>query len=284
MVGLLVAVAGAWIALAFGWQVTAPPLAPGATFRSADRNLTLNYVVPATNTLEALLTASLQEIDIALSPLEAARHPLGQATLQARPAFPGVWIATSDGSAQLSLPGEGKLRSYIGLVFPNPGSEESLLLPDYGVGLRVVQRTGSPGFVLELYRSDAIRPIYRAELTQGGQLTIPVEPDEAELLVTLLPGLQVDVRRLPGLWLVPLGIVLAIVGATAYLRPSAFVVAQVSAWGPAQSLIILQTDTPTYLDTLRAALIVAPVEIETSAQTTPQTTSQNTSQTKVENG
>ena len=56
MVGLLISVVGAWSALAFGWQVTAPPLAPGATFRSGNRNLVLQYTVAPTGTLDTALT------------------------------------------------------------------------------------------------------------------------------------------------------------------------------------------------------------------------------------
>ena len=147
-----------------------------------------------------------------------AQQRVGLATIQVRPTYPGIWLATADGSKRLTLPGETELRSSIGMVFADSGSEESLLIPDQSAGLRIVQRAGTNGFVLELYRSDSVQPAYRGELTEGGHLTIPASPDGLELVATTLPGLQVDVRHLPALWLVPLGILLAFVGAVAFLR------------------------------------------------------------------
>jgi hypothetical protein len=254
MVGLLIAVAGAWLALAFGWQVTSPPLAPGDTFRSANRNLAVQYRVAPTNTLETALEVNLQSDTLLLPTHQATRQNLGQATIQVRPSYSGVWIATADGGERLTLPGETKLRSHIGLVFADPGSEASILVPDQGAGLRIVQRAGTDGFVLELYRSDAIQPIYRAELTKGGQMTIPFGLGDTELIISTLPGLQVDVRHLPGLWLVPLGIFLALIGAAAFLRHSAFILVQSAPWTADHTVVVLQSDHLNIISELRATL------------------------------
>lgn len=254
MVGLLVAVVGAWIALAFGWQVTAPPLAPGATYRSTNRGLLLQYSVALANPPTASLHAVLQGVEVSLPTLEASQQRIGSATLQVRPDYLGVWIATADGSERLTLPGEAKMRSSIGFVFATPGREESVLIPDQGAGMRIVQRAGSDNFVLELYRSDAIQPIYRADLTQSGQLTIPFAPGDTELIITSLPGIQVNVNRLPGLWLVPLGFLLALVGAAAFMRTSGFLLVQVAPWQSDTAVVVLQSDHPTVIDDLRRAL------------------------------
>ena len=255
MVGLLTAVIGAWVALVFGWQVTAPPLAPGSTFRSANRDVVLHYSIPTTTTLRPLLEATIQGTSVALPTDQTNQRKVGTATLQVRTAYPAIWIATADGNQRLTLPGDAETRSEIGLVFAKPGSEESILIPDQGAGLRIVQRSGSAGFVLELYRSDAILPIYRADLTLGGQLTVPFSPTDSGLLISSPPGLQVDVRHLPGLLLVPVGILLALVGAVAFLRQSAFVLVQIAAWAPEHSVIVLQSDHPAVVDELRATLI-----------------------------
>jgi hypothetical protein len=254
MVGLLVSVAGAWMALAFGWQVTAPPLAPGATFRSANRNLVLHYTVTTTDTLTAKLDATLQGETLALPVNESLQERVGQASIQLRPSYPAILITTGDNENHLTLPGEAKVRSAIGFVFADPGSEESILIPDLSSGLRIVQRSGTNGFVLELYRSDAIQPMYRAELTEGGQLTIPFGPGDTALVAYTLPGLQVDIRHLPGLWLVPLGVLLAFIGAVAFLRPSTFVLIQVGPWASDHTVIVLQSDHPAIIADLRAAL------------------------------
>ena len=254
MVGLLTAVVGALIALAFGWQVTAPPLAPGATYRSVNRNLTLHYTVSPTATVGTALAVHLQGESVVLATDRATTQRVDLATVQVRPTYPGVWIATADGSQGLALPDRSALTANLGLVFASPGSEESVLLPEQAAGLRIVQRGNSNVFVLELYRSDAVLPVYRAELTQGGRLTIPLDPGGTELIVSTLPGLQVNVRYLPGLWLVWCGILLAIIGTLAFMRQAGFVVAQIAPWPMERSLIVLQSDHTQTIDELRTAL------------------------------
>ena len=129
-----------------------------------------------------------------------------------------------------------------------------MLLPEQAAGLRIVQRGNSNVFVLELYRSDAVLPDYLAELTQGGRLTIPLDQGGTELIVSTLPGLQVNVRYLPGLWLVWCGILLAIIGTLAFMRQAGFVVAQIAPWPMERSLIVLQSDHSQTIDELRTAL------------------------------
>lgn len=268
MIGLLIAVVGAWLALAYGWQVTAPPLAPGETFRSANRNLVLRYLVNTTGKVSAELEALVQSDQLTIAATQSSQQRIGPITIQTRPTYPGVWIATADQSEILTLPGESKLRSGMGFVFSTPGSEESILVPEQAAGLRIVQRAGTENFVLELYRSDGIQPIYRAELTQGGQLTIPFTQGSTELIITTLPGLQVDVRYLPGLWLVPLGIILSLIGVLAFIRPSYFVLIQVAPWAinlgattsptrdtaPTHTVVILQSDHPSLITKLQARI------------------------------
>ncbi len=258
MVGLLVSVVGAWTALAFGWQVTAPPLAPGATFRSANRDLVLHYSVATINTFHATLDVSLRGEKVSLPTDRMTQQRVGLASIQVRPTYPSVWISTADGGELLTLPGETKMRSSVGFVFADEGSEESLLIPALSSGLRIVQRGGTDGFVFELYRSDAIQPIYRAELTGGGQLTIPFGPGDPAFIVYTPFGLQVDVRHLPGLWLVPLGVFLAFLGAIAFLRPSYFVLIQVAPWASDHTVVVLQTDQPNLISDLRSALAALP--------------------------
>jgi hypothetical protein len=251
MIGLLTAVIGGWFALAFGWQVTAAPLAPGATFRSANRNLLLRYSVMPTATLPSELEVSLQGEAVNMGTEQATRQRIGQATILTRPAYPGIWVATADGSERLTLPGDNKARSNIGLVFTNPGSEESILIPDQGAGLRVVQRGNNNGFVLELYRSDSVEPVYRAEMTEQGRLAIPVEDEGLELIVRTLPGLQVDVRHLPALWLVWVGLALAVAGTLALVQPIGFLLAQIAPWSQDHAVVVLQGDQAGTIDNLR---------------------------------
>lgn len=254
MLGLLVSVIGAWIALAYGWQITTPPLAPGGSFRSATRELMLHYTIVPTSTAESTLDITLQNESLSIPITELVGKSLGPATIEVRPSYPALWISTEDGSERLTLPGETKLRSQMGMVFANPGSEESVLIPDLGVGLRIVQRSGSDGFVLEVYRSDAIQPIYRAEITDGGQISIPFGLGDTNLFVATMPGVQVNIRHLPGLWLVPVGIFLALIGALAFLRTSSFVIAQAAPWAGQHTVVVVQSDHPNIVHDLRVKL------------------------------
>jgi hypothetical protein len=254
MIGLLAAVVGTWIALAFGWQITAPPMAPGGNYRSVNRNLTLLYTVSPTATVGPALEVRLQGEEVTLSVDQVTQQRVGLAMVQVRPTYPAVWITVEDGTPRLALPGRSELRPFIGLVFATPGSEESVLLPNQGAGLRVVQRGNSNGFILELYRSNAVQPVYRAELTEGGQLTIPLDPGNVNITISTLPGLQVDVGYFPGLWLVWLGLGLSLIGALTFLRSTGFVVAQIAPWPTERTIVVLQADHPQTTADLRAAL------------------------------
>src|SRR5690606_32680248 len=74
----------------------------------------------------------------------AVRFQLDSATARVSPSAPALWVASAGGAPSLARPGETERHEAIGLAFPSPGSEESLLLPDLAAGLRLV-RTGSAG-------------------------------------------------------------------------------------------------------------------------------------------
>jgi hypothetical protein len=171
------------------------------------------------------------------------------------PAFPALWITTADGSAQLSLPGRGESQSSVGLVFTGDTAEESVLLSSLGAGLRVIRRTNpAPGFVLELYRSDEVQPVYRAELPPNGRLLIPLARTNLELIVTTLPGLLVNVRYLPNLWLAWVGLALALIGAAGYTVAAGWWAIQLAPWSQNHTVIVLQGSDPNRVEALAQQL------------------------------
>jgi hypothetical protein len=130
------------------------------------------------------------------------------------------------------------------LVFPTPGSEDSLLLPEQAAGLRIV-RSADPaeGFILELYRSTDVEPVLRQEISGQTPVQIPLPDEPFSLYVAPLPALQIHVRHLPGQWLVWAGLALALAGLPALIRPPVFALVQVAPWPVAQSVAVLQSSS-----------------------------------------
>jgi hypothetical protein len=155
----------------------------------------------------------------------------------------------------LARPGEERAVAGIGLVFPTPGSEESLLLPQQAAGLRIVRRVERTGFIVELYRSTEMQPVLRQEIEGGAPAEVRLE--DGTLLVHLvpMPALQVDVRYLPGLWLTSVGLLLTALGAAGLWRRPAYMVAQIGPWPSERSVIVLQSNLP---DELARALPAPP--------------------------
>jgi hypothetical protein len=249
--GLAIAVIALWGSLVWGWQVSAPPLSPGATYRVLGRQLALTYTPSTTPTVPSLLAVNFRGEETRLTVDQTQRERIGRATLTLAPAYPALWVATADGSARLSLPNRNDPQPAIGIVFADGTSEESVLLPELGAGLRLVRRVlPEPGFVLELYRSDEVQPVYRAELPASGRVVIPLARTDLELVVTTLPGLLVNVHYLPHLWLTWVGVALAAAGAAAGFTAAGWLIVQVAPWTPDRAVVIIQSSSPQWVDTL----------------------------------
>lgn len=246
-IGLMLALGAVWVAVAFGWHVTTPPLAPNDTFRAVNQNLELVYQVPAAGQGDTAATLIVRNGtgSEAFSVLRAQRIRVGSTLVNIQPQYPGVLVQMEDGAAKLARPGGTERISQVGVVIPTRGSEESVLLPDYGAGLRIVQRgTEDDAMLLELYRSNAVEPVFRAELTRSGRVTIPLDDTQTAIVVNNMPGLQVDVSYQPGLWLAWVGLGLALVGLLGALRRVGFVVVQLAPWPTQRTLAVIQSNLP----------------------------------------
>lgn len=245
--GLLLALAAVWSAIAFGWQVTTPPLAPGETFRAVNQNLVLAYQAPEPGQGEAAaaLVVRVGEHSAAFSTARSQRARVGSTSVTIQPQYPGVLVQMDDGAAELARPGSTESVAQAGIVIPARGGEESVLLPGYGAGLRIVQRGAEhSAFILELYRSSDVEPVFRAELTPSGRVTIPLDDGAAAIVVTNMPGLKVDVRHAPGIWLAWVGLGIALVGLFAALRRAGFALVQLAPWPVSRTLVVIQSNLP----------------------------------------
>ncbi|HXF60423.1 MAG TPA: hypothetical protein VNK95_02330 [Caldilineaceae bacterium] len=260
--GLWIALAGVWAAIAFGWQVASPTLAPGDAYRSVNHGLEVRYL-PPTNVEKRVeeqaigapqMSVRVDSRNFTYTVPSAVQFRVGSATARISPGAPALWIASAGGEPLLARPGETERREALGLVFPSAGSEESLLLPDLAAGLRLV-RAGAPGgFILELYRSTTVEPVMRIELAHNEPALVPLEEgdaqDKAALWIVPLPALQVDVRYLPGLWLAWIGVAVALVGVAGLGRQPAFALVQIGPWPPARAVVVLQSSHPAELAAL----------------------------------
>lgn len=250
--GLLLIVAAIWLALVFGWQVTTPALAPGDAYRSVNQGLTVHHPAPsgaAPPVAEITVGGATRQI---ASAADVTHFGLGDASITVRRTIPALWLS-SEGAALLAQPDTTPVAA-LGLVFPTPGSEESVLLPDEVAGLRLVRRTDLPdAFMVELYRSADVQPSLRAEVSAPEPVTIPLN-DGRTLQVTPTRALQVDVRYLPGLWIAWLGMAAILAGAAgAWLRP-AYLLLQLSPWPGAATLLVAQAASRADLEALAAGL------------------------------
>ncbi len=249
--GALVAVAVLWVGAVFGWNVRPPTLAPGETFISQPHNVTLSYTVPA--------NAGAQ-IDVAIAGLAArlegsAAARLGNgASVRAQPGAPAL-LLRSDGPL-LALPGESESRAEIGLVFPQPGSEQIVLLPESGAGVRIVRLPAGAenAFLVELYARDGVQPLQRVEISEAQTVNLPLEMGDVPLHLEPTSGMNVTVRSAPGWWLFWPALVLMIAGAVGLLSRPRFVLAQLQPWPVGRSVLTLQSS-----DEASIAAVVAPV-------------------------
>lgn len=257
--GMLAALALIWLNSAFGWEFTPPTLAPGESASDAVHNVRFEYVMsePRPNLIGPVLRATVGEALAVLPLAEEMRASLAGVELRAQPGHPALLVRTPDGAPLLARPGQVTPVASIGLSFPSPGSEETLLLPQQAAGLRVVRlETGAAGpaedeFLVEVYQSESETPVERYTVAASTILTIPVGEGELALAVVPMPGLAIQVRQAPGLWLLWPALALLVAGALGFWRRPGFVLAQIGPWPVERTIITVQSDLRGEMATLR---------------------------------
>jgi hypothetical protein len=246
--GLLAAIVTVFYIISVGWQVTTPLLAPTDTFWSAARDLELAYHPPT-----AELPASVQLIHAGRS----VTHPvgsegqfqIGNLTAVIDIPAPGLLISTATGNPELLRLGQAIPSDAVGLSFPLPGTEDTVLLPEAGIGLRLVRSTtAEEEFLVEVYQSDAIQPAQRLVISQSTPQTITINPQGLALHLLPQPALRISVRYVPALWLVILAFAVMLAGAAGFWRRPSFGSIQLMPWISHDSVLILQSTSPLELD------------------------------------
>jgi hypothetical protein len=246
--GLLVLLIAAWLMATFGWQVTSPVLAPGESFHSPAHDLQFTYQPTSGSHAQATVATPVVQIKVggetttqAVAKIAHAR--LGAVNVRVEPGPPALLAATSSGEEVLARPGQSRTAAAVGLIFPTPGSEDSVLLPALSIGLRIVRQSDGPGFLVEFYRGDGVQPIQRVDIQRAGLQQVEIPGSALVLQITPLPGLQIEARRLPGTWLVWPALILVVAGLFGVWRRPVFALAQIALWPDHRALVILQSNS-----------------------------------------
>ena len=279
IVGLFLALAGVWIILLAGWEITPPLLAPGEQYRATTQRVTLSYTVlehadALAPTLGVELADSSHEVPLA----ESRRLQLGQVTLAANAGPPALWIRSKDAAVTLSRPGQAQNAMDLGLIFPTLGSEDSVVVENR-VGLRIVRvavlpeavkanandsandSTASPlntaaheQFLVEVYQPDEAKPVQTIVVSGPATAKIQVSGKVRELRFVPLPSMAAAVRYQPAIWLLWVALALVVVGAVGYRYRPAFLLLQLAPWPTARTVVVAQSDVAAEIERLRLAL------------------------------
>lgn len=238
--GLLMGSLGVWANSIWGWSVSPPELAPADAFTLEERDLAVEYApVSGGATVDAPLVVRRGEREAGI--MLDGHGSLPGISARSASGSPALLLTTRD--AVLARPNDVESRSAVGLLFPQVGSEQVVVLPQVGAGIRVVRlaATVEPRYLIELFAPDAVEPVGRVEITGTRALTLPAGSSSVSLQIMPTYGAQVAIERRPVAWLPYLGLALALLGMLGWLLPAGFAIVQVRPWLIGRSELTIQT-------------------------------------------
>lgn len=264
--GLLVGLLALWLNITFGWEVISPILAPTESFQYPPRNLDIRYPTAIEDSAgfavpKLQMTLNSREEALVVGAIDQA----GRNRIITRSSVPALLVRTTAGDIPLERPGDpAKQQSQtLGLSFPTPGSEESLILPDQGIGVRIIRRPLRTGdekakddevYSVEIYEANSAAPAERLPLDAMKPETIEVAGGEVTLEFLPTVGVVVAVRSEPGSPLYWLAGLLTIIGLVGFVRLPAYLLAQVGEWSPTKAFVIAQSNSQRELLSLETSL------------------------------
>ncbi len=226
----------------WGWNVQTPTLAPGDTFEWEPRALSVAYAPgEGGDAAPGLISASMADESLTL-PAGTGAGSLGAARVDVAETAPALWVSTDE--ALLQQPGQIDTRSSLGMSFEQPGSEQVVVLPGYGAGLRII-RTGqiTSGYLVEIFAVQAEQPVQRKEIRATESITLPIAGEEVTLRLEPSTSLAVRVSRTPLQWLmIPAGL-LILAGTAGYVFKPRYALATIEPWPEQRSAITLSTNS-----------------------------------------
>jgi len=133
----------------------------------------------------------------------------------------------------IGRPGDDEPRAQLGVVFAEPGNEQFVLLPAQSAALRLLRLPeDEPVFLAEVYGPNAERPLSSTVISGTAIATLETAQEAVLLHIAPTSGLEVDIRRAPGLWLAIPGLTAAAAALLPLLRRPRFLHATVQPWPP----------------------------------------------------
>ncbi|MEZ4707668.1 MAG: hypothetical protein R3A44_10700 [Caldilineaceae bacterium] len=252
--GILMALMVVWWISQRSWEIPALLLAPGDTVRYGALLLGFSYAEATPPTAPDAVTIQVQlgETKRALTIGGAGGSlRIGQVNISGDLGPPGLQVSTVDGNRVLTRPGQAGVADTIGLVFPNEGNEEFILIPQEAVALRILRAANrqAPYFLVQVYNQSALdegnaQPVQRFEVAQRQELTIPAQGVQLPLTFDPRPSVMLQAQSLPGLWLLWPALAAIVAGLFSLFRQPAFQIVQIAPWPDAAgagALVIVQS-------------------------------------------
>ncbi|MBX2998974.1 MAG: hypothetical protein KF893_10730 [Caldilineaceae bacterium] len=261
--GIGLALLISWLGVLYGWQVDPSILTPNSELRLPQRNLLLSYqVAPSADTVENRAAGNRPVLLVRLGdesgqiPVETeGQLRIGGVDVRSQPVSPALIVESWRGEARLaalSLPGQAGLVERLGFTFPTVGSEESILIPEAELGLRLVRLPAENRFLVEVVSSVSAQETQRTEISADDAIVVPYGAGDGTLILRIryLPGLSVSARYQPAARWIWLALLLAIIGAAGFLRRPRFLLCQLAPWPQDRSVLVAQSDDPSVIKKL----------------------------------
>jgi hypothetical protein len=226
-------------------------------------DLSLQYELarPVDGVLTPRLRIALGDDSVAAVVASRVEAQVAGVEVVAQAVAPALEVRSLAEGADLARPGQAAAVSALGLGFPADGSEETVLLPGIGAGLRIVRNgQNTPAvdddvFTVEVYSGASEQPLRRFTVSSSQIETIRVRgPGDPALTLAFvpLPALAVSARAAPGQWLMIVALILTAAGLVGYLQRPGFVLLQVGPWPEQRTVMTVQSDLPSEFSLLRS--------------------------------
>lgn len=263
LAGMLCAALYLWTASVLAWHFETPFLIPGAPAVDSVHDLSLQYELarPVDGVLTPRLRIALGDDSVAAVVASRVEAQVAGVDVVAQAVAPALEVRSLAEGADLARPGQAAAVSALGLGFPADGSEETVLLPGIGAGLRIVRNgQNTPAvdddvFTVEVYSGASEQPLRRFTVSSSQIETIRVRgPGDPALTLAFvpLPALTVAARSAPGQWLMIVALILTAAGLIGYLQRPGFVLLQVGPWPEQRTVMTVQSDLPSEFSLLRS--------------------------------
>lgn len=257
--------AGMALALALvGWRSVVgssflpPALSPGERASDAALGVTVEYrlLYPESGVVAPALQVSKGETQRTL-PLAPGEVRFNDVIVNVRPGAPALLVRTLNEAPLLARPGQSFGVNEVGLGFLHPGGEQALVMPRYGVGMRIVrQDRGTTGveFLVEVFQGEDETPTQRFTIAESQVVAIETTEGPVPLAFAPIAMFQVYAHTAPHLWLLLPALLLMLAGAYGFRRSAAFALVQAGPWPVERSVVVLQSNRPALLAALRERL------------------------------